>query len=157
MDGMAVFTNPLDAIAGAAKMIRIILPWPPSATSANGSQADYRGKARAAKGYKQLCAWECLAQKVKPISWPDNADLPVTITYHPPTRARHDWDNLAKRCKQGCDAVSEAIGVDDGRWWPVTLRKGKVTRGGAVVIEFGGAEPDAVAIPLRGTINGGEK
>lgn len=131
-------------------MTRIILPWPPSKTSANGSQADYRGKARAAKGYKAACASECWAQKVRKIY--ASGDIPVTITYHPPTAGRIDWDNISNRAKQGFDAVAEAVGVDDSRWWPVILRRGGKTPKGAVVIEFGAAA-DAVLIPVVGHIS----
>jgi len=128
----------------------IRLPWPPSKTSSNGSQGDFRGKAAAAKGYKATCTQECWAQKVRKI---DHAgDLPVTITYHPPTEGRVDWDNISNRAKQGFDAVSAAIGVDDGRWWPVTLHKGRKTLGGAVVIQIG-ASSEAVSVPIVGSIS----
>jgi hypothetical protein len=62
--------------------------------------------------------------------------VPVEITYRPPRNGRLDWDNISNRAKQGFDAVSEAIGVDDGRWWPVTLRLGEPVEGGAVLLHF---------------------
>jgi hypothetical protein len=110
----------------------IRLPWPPSKTSANGPQKDVFGKAKAARNYKSECAKECLAQGVRRMDVGDR-DIPVSITYHPPTRARVDWDNLANRAKQGWDAVAEAIGVDDGRWWPVLSEKGAPVKGGAIL------------------------
>lgn len=126
--------------------VRVIeLPWPPSKTSSNGSQGDFKGKARAARSYKSTCAMECLAQRVRAIS--ADGDIPVCITYHPPTRGRVDWDNISNRVKQGFDAVSEAIGVDDGRWWPVTLHKGDPVKGGRVIVSFAG---EVGAIPMRG-------
>lgn len=114
----------------------IRLPWPPSKTSKNGSQGDYFGKARAAKDYKRICTLECVAQMVRKIDSAKGEDIPVEITYHPPTKGRVDWDNMAGRCKQGFDAVSEAIGVDDGKWWPVTSRRGEKVKGGCVLVHI---------------------
>jgi crossover junction endodeoxyribonuclease RusA len=134
-------------------MKKITLPWPPSKTSSNGSQGDFRGKASAAKGYKATCAKECIAQNVRPFKSVKHGErLPVKITYHPPTEGRVDWDNISNRAKQGFDAVSDAIGIDDGRWWPVTLDRGEKVKGGCIVIEAG-----AVSIPFIGTINANER
>lgn len=118
----------------------IRLPWPPARTSANASQqGNWRGKAGAARSYKHLCWAICKDQKVQKIRLNHAGDIPVTVTYCPPRNGRVDWDNLAGRCKQGFDAVAEAIGIDDGRWWPVTSARGEAVPGGAVIIEIGGA------------------
>lgn len=112
--------------------MRVELPWPPQKTSKNGSQGDYHGKAKAAKSYKNSCAWCCVEQGVRQIK----ADrVTVKVTYYPPVNRRIDWDNMAARCKQGFDAVAEAIGVDDGQWWPVVSDRGPAKKGGAVVVE----------------------
>ena len=116
------------------KQYLIRLPWPPSKTSKNGSQGDYFGKARAAASYKETCAKECMAQGIRKIEPAPVGDVAVVITYYPPTKGRVDWDNLAARAKQGWDAVAEAIGVDDGRWWPVKSEKGEPIKGGAVLV-----------------------
>ena len=128
----------------------IRLSWPPSKTSSNGSQGDWRGKANAAKAYKQACAWECVKQAVKPIEheW----YLPVEITYHPPREGRVDWDNISNRAKQGFDAVAEAIGVDDGRWWPVTLSRGPKIKGGCVLVHIG--KNSSVDLPVLDQVIG---
>lgn len=128
--------------------VLIRLPWPPSKTSANGSQGDFMGKAKAAKSYKATCAWVCKQQHVRQIE--HEGALPVEITYHPPREGRIDWDNISNRAKQGFDAVAEAIGVDDGRWWPVTLRRGGKVKGGCVMVHIGKAE--TAEIPLKGVI-----
>lgn len=125
----------------------IRLPWPPSKTSKNGSQGDFYGKARAAKNYKATCAKECWAQSIRHMGLDRVA---VTVTYHPPTNGRIDWDNMAARCKQGFDAVAEAIGVDDGNWWPVTSQRGPKVKGGAVLVHV--KEPATQTVELRGTI-----
>lgn len=123
---------------GKEYMVR--LPWPPSKTSKNGSQGDVFGKARAAKGYKTLCAWDCKDQGIGPVTPYPDGTVEVVVTYYPPDKRRNDWDNLATRAKQGFDAVSEAIGVDDGNWWPVTCEKGVPVKGGAVLVTIKGAE-----------------
>ena len=128
-----------------AYMIR--LPWPPTKTSKNGSQGDYLGKARAAKGYKATCAKECMAQAVRPLTSPACS---ARVTYCPPRNGRIDWDNMAARCKQGFDAVAEAVGIDDGNWWPVISDRGPKTKGGCVLVEI----YPHVEIPHRGQING---
>lgn len=126
----------------------VTLPWPPTKTSPNASrQGDFRGKASAAKSYKATCAWECKTQKIRKM----NCDrLFVTVTYHPPTNGRIDWDNMAARCKQGFDAVAEALGVDDGLWWPVVSDRGDKVKGGKVVLTFSDVAP---VIEHRGTIS----
>lgn len=112
----------------------IKLPWPPAKTSPNASrQGDYRGKARAAKKYKNECAWECKAQGVKPLG---HSSVLVRITFHPPKNYRYDLDNALARAKQGLDAVAEAIGVDDADWQEVHLIRGDKVPGGCVVVEI---------------------
>ena len=112
--------------------MRIELPWLPKGYNPNGSQANYRGKARAAKKYKQDCAWACMSQRVTRI-YADSVD--VTVTFHPPSLRRYDLDNALARCKQGLDAVAEAIGVDDDMWLSVRLVRGDKIKGGLIVVE----------------------
>lgn len=130
---------------------QITIPWPPSATSKNGSQGDYRGKARAAKSYKADCTKACWSQKVRRLDHGGN--IAVSITYCPPTRRPFDWDNISIRAKQGFDAVAEAVGVDDGRWWPVLVNKGPQKKGGAIHINFhSDGLPGVNVVPLVGVV-----
>lgn len=114
--------------------ILVRLPWPPSKTSSNGSQGDFRGKAQAAKNYKADCIKTCWQHAIPKIERSGN--MPVVITYHPPTNGRVDWDNISNRAKQGFDAVSEAVGVDDGKWWPVILQRGAKVKGGCILMNL---------------------
>lgn len=112
------------------------LPWPPTQTSPNAkSPGNWRKKSKAGKSYKATCAKECAAQYIRHMDW-DGQDIPVEIIYYPPSLRRIDWDNLANRCKQGFDAVAEAVGVDDSHWWPVTSIKGNKVAGGAVIVRI---------------------
>lgn len=125
----------------------IRLPWPPEKTSKNSSnQGDWRGKAKAGRAYKDACAWECKAQGIRPSS---ASMATVRVTYHPPTNRRVDWDNMAGRCKQGFDAVADAVGIDDGNWWPVISERGKKTPGGCVLVHV----MPHVDVPMRGVIS----
>ena len=128
----------------------ITLPWPPTKTSPNkSSPGNWWEKSGAAKSYKETCGKECQAQGVRKINH-GGEDVPVSVTYHPPANRRIDWDNMANRCKQGFDAISEAIGVDDGKWWPVVSNKGEKVKGGCVVVRI--TPKLATDIPHRGLI-----
>ena len=128
--------------------IIITLPWPPTKTSPNKSNSgNWWEKATAAKSYKETCGKECQAQGVRKMKHGVDG---VSVTYHPPTNSRIDWDNMANRCKQGWDAIAEAIGVDDGLWWPVVSNRGQKVKGGCVVVRI---TPKLVTdIDLRGKI-----
>ena len=111
--------------------VTIRLPWPPAKNKLNGSQGDWRGKARAGRDYKAACAWECRAQMVDRV---DADALEITIVFCPPDNRRRDLDGCLAQMKRGLDAFAEAIGVDDGRWRSMTLERGLPMRGGAVFV-----------------------
>lgn len=115
---------------------QIILPWPPSSLSPNGSQGDYRGKAAAGRAYKVACA-ALLKEKGRAVhKLPEGSVVTrVVVTYCPPSRvSRYDFDNMGKRMKQGFDAIAEAIGVDDSAWRELVQKRGEKCRDGAVII-----------------------
>ena len=114
-------------------MTMVKLPWPPSKSSPNGSQRDFRGKARAGSNYKTTCAWECVAQVVPKISEPI---LCAVVTFHPPRNGKYDLDNALAKIKRGLDAVSEHIGVDDSEWQSMRLERGHKVAGGCVVVRI---------------------
>ncbi|RRH72016.1 RusA family crossover junction endodeoxyribonuclease [Falsigemmobacter faecalis] len=117
--------------------MRIVLPWPPTALSANGSQGDFRGKARAAKAYKADCVALCREQGKGLRSLPAPAIVAnVSLTFCPPSGRRYDLDNMLKRMKHGLDAVAEAIGVDDADWRSMTLLRGDPSKSGGVIVEI---------------------
>ena len=126
----------------------ICLPWPPAKSSPNGSQADFRGKARAGKSYKAQCIQECWAQKVRRIG---AGSVKVEIVFHPPTARAYDLDNALAKAKRGLDAVSEAIGVDDANWTEIRLVRGEKVKGGAIVVHVN--PHDVSTIQIRGEIS----
>lgn len=108
----------------------IRLPWPPTKSSPNGPQGDFRGKAQAGKKYKSACAHACMAQGVRGMLGP----VTVEVTFCPPTARAYDLDNALARIKRGLDAVSDAIGVDDADWLSMSLVRGDKVKGGAVLV-----------------------
>jgi len=119
---------------GSREPRRLELPWPPKAASANGSHGGWRTKSDAAKGYKTLCLYSLKGSGVRPVKgWPDGY-CPTVVTFHPPRNGRMDADNAVNRIKSGLDAVADAIGVDDGWFWPMLLVKGDKCPGGRVVV-----------------------
>ena len=107
------------------------LPWPPIKSSPNGSQGDWRGKARAGRDYKRDCWAVIKAAGIAPMS---AGEVEVNIIFCPPDNRRRDLDGCLTRAKRGLDALSEAIGVDDSRWNVITLERGDKVRGGSVIV-----------------------
>lgn len=128
-------------------MIRVTLPWPPQATSANGSQGKWRKKSEAAKSYKSTCAWTIRAANVPRIDF----EPLVSVTFCAPAAvSRYDLDNTIGRAKQGLDALADALGVDDGRWPEMRLKRGPKGGVGSIVIDV--MRP-VEAVPFRGTVS----
>lgn len=128
-------------------MIRVILPWPPQATSANGSQGKWRAKSTAAREYKAACAWIIRAAKVPRIDF----EPLIMLTFCAPASVnRYDLDNTTIRAKQGLDALADALGVDDGRWPEMRLIRGPKGGAGSVIVDV---IAPLVDIPLRGTVS----
>lgn len=67
---------------------------------------------------------------------PAQGDVAVTITFIQPDRRRRDRDNLLAALKWGLDGVAEAIGVDDSRFEPLTIRREFGSKPGSVRIEI---------------------
>ncbi len=112
----------------------LTLPWPPIATSPNGSQGKFRAKASAAAAYKRTCWAICLERKIRKI---DALAVEATIIFCPPSNVnRYDLDNTLIRAKQGLDAIAEAIGVDDSQWRSITLERGEKCKDGGVIVHI---------------------
>lgn len=111
-------------------MIAVSLPWPPSVLKPNGQHGHWSTKSTAAKRYRADCRMLCIANGVRPVEI-DRAHL--TIRFCPPDNRRRDLDNMLASFKQGIDAISESIGVDDHRFG-FTLTRGEPVKGGAVQV-----------------------
>lgn len=68
---------------------------------------------------------------------PPPGALALSLTFCPPDKRRRDLDNLLAAMKPDFDGVSQALGVDDQLFEPLTLRRGEPVKGGRVVLEVG--------------------
>ena len=117
----------------------ITLPWPPAATSPNGSQGKFRAKVSAAAAYKRAAWAICLERKVRKI---EASAVEATVIFCPPSNVnRYDLDNTLSRAKQGLDAIAEAIGVDDSKWRSITLERGERCKNGGVIVHIHEVQP----------------
>lgn len=115
---------------------KVTFPWPPSGLSPNGSQGNYRGKARLASAYKARCGL-LMREKGKAVpKLPAGAVVQriVVVACPPPRVSRYDFDNLARRLKPAFDALADALGVDDGDWRVMVLERGERCKAGAVIV-----------------------
>lgn len=112
-------------------MIRVDLPWPPTALRPNASSPGaWRRKSEAAKAYKADCIITCRAAGLARV----NVDwLHLTLRFCPPDKRRRDLDNLLASVKHGIDAVSHVVGVDDCHFG-FTILRGDPVKGGQVII-----------------------
>ncbi|MEJ7933513.1 hypothetical protein WG907_04475 [Sphingobium sp. AN558] len=64
----------------------------------------------------------------------------LTLRFCPPDRRRRDLDNMLASFKQGIDAISETIGLDDYHFG-LTLSRGEPVKGGSVEVTITEMEP----------------
>ncbi len=109
--------------------LRVSLPWPPQELWPN-RKAHWRTKAAALRSYKRT-AW-ALAYR----NGPKGAHGPVNlaVTFHPPTAAKRDLDNMLAAIKAGIDGIACALGIDDSRF-TYTLARGEPTPMGSVEVD----------------------
>lgn len=98
----------------------IKIDWPSQGSSMN-SRGHWRQRAAIQKAMKHEAAILC--RHLAPCTVA--GDLPVKIIFMPPDNRRRDADNLLSSIKTALDAIAKQIGVDDSRFWPITLEKVK--------------------------------
>lgn len=96
-----------------AYSLEILLPWPDAKLSPNARQ-HWRTHYRAKKAYLQTC--RLLVLSTRPRRVPKDSPLLVHLQFAPPSRHRHDADNLVARMKSGLDGLAQALQVDDHRF-----------------------------------------
>lgn len=108
----------------------IVLPWPSAALSPN-ARGHWGKRSRAAKVAREAGFYATKEAKVRIAV----GDVPVLldVAFYPPTKARHDHDNLLARCKASLDGIAAALGVDD-TWFRPTPRIAGTHSGGKVEV-----------------------
>lgn len=91
-------------------MHSVTLPWPPKKVSPNARE-HWAAKSRAAKSYREICAWECKAQKLTAPA--TEGRLHLWVDFFPPDFRCRDDDNVFSCFKSARDGIADAIGVND--------------------------------------------
>ena len=114
--------------------MKFSVSWPPSTLSPN---ARYQGKSfwaksKAKKDYADLVKWEALSHRPKFFS----GDIALKLTFYPPDARKRDLDGNLSRMKPAIDILASQWGIDDVRFHPITIQRGKPEKGGRVEIEI---------------------
>jgi Holliday junction resolvase RusA-like endonuclease len=96
----------------------VTLDWPAQTSSMN-SRGHWREKGAYQKSQKHAAAMLC--RHLPKCS--GGGEIPLRVVFICPDRRRRDADNLLSSIKTALDAIATQIGVDDSRFWPVTLEK----------------------------------
>jgi crossover junction endodeoxyribonuclease RusA len=107
----------------------VTLDWPSQKSSMN-SREHWSEKAASQKEQKHAAAMLCRHLP----KCEREGDIPVKVVFFPPDKRRRDADNLLSSVKLSLDAIALQIGIDDSRFWPVTLVKEDVMKPGAVLV-----------------------
>lgn len=117
-------------------MISITLPFPPAELNPNRKNGRHWAATNDIKAsYLRDCRVLTLQAMGKWV--PPAGTLALEITFVQPDKRRRDRDNLLAAMKSGLDGISQALGVDDQYFDPVTIRR-----------EFG-AKPGAVRVVIQ--------
>lgn len=110
--------------------VTITLPWPPRALWPN-ARGHWTRKAKASKQYREGASLLCIIHRVPKM----HAPVSARFTFCPPDRRARDLDNMLAATKAAIDSIAAHIGVDD-QHWSMTIGRGEVRKGGAVVVEI---------------------
>lgn len=112
-------------------MITITLPFPPAELNPNRKNGRAWGVTHALKtrylGDCRVLTLQAMGKWVPPVG-----KLALEITFVQPDKRRRDMDNLFAAMKSGLDGISQALGVDDQHFDPVTIRREFGTKPGEV-------------------------
>ena len=117
-------------------MLTVILPWPDKRLSPN-ARIDRRQVA-AIKAREKEAARILTIEKYA-VGYYSGVFTPQTLNleFCPPDKRHYDMDNLLASMKAPLDGMAEALGIDDNLFEPITLWRGKVIKGGQVIVKIG--------------------
>jgi len=117
-----------------AQCIILNLPWFPDELKAN-SRVQHRYSTGVKSRYKSDCKTLAMVKRTR---FPDEGNIPLNIWFDKPTYHSRDLDNCLASIKYALDAIADAWGVNDARFYPITIDWGTITEGGNVKIEAWG-------------------
>jgi crossover junction endodeoxyribonuclease RusA len=121
-------------------MLTIELPWPDPALAPNrvrGHWAKVSDKRAKAFEAAYVLTFQAVNQHKGPWADLSGEHVPLRITFNPPDKRKRDLDGALSSLKQSLDGVATALTLDDSRFNPITLKRGEVRKGGAVLVEVG--------------------
>lgn len=121
-------------------MIRITLPFPATELFPNRSKGRHWASLSAVRASALNAGYTLTYQAVSKHRgpWPDlTKDVPLTLTFCQPDKRGRDADNMLAAAKHLLDGVATALTVNDKRFSPITIKRGEVVKGGALVVEIG--------------------
>lgn len=120
----------------------ITLPWPPAGLAPNRRNGKHWSSTHAAKlkAGHDAAILTTHAMRAEGYTAPTEGPIALSLTFCPPDARRRDLDGCLSSNKASLDAVAKALGVDDVRFEPITLRRGPKVSGGVVVVEVGNVQ-----------------
>lgn len=121
-------------------MLRVELSWPDSRLNPNRAKGMHWSATSNLRTQQKSDARLLTLRAMRQIGYvPPVGVLALTITFVQPDRRARDRDNLLAACKSMLDGVSQALGVDDQHFEPLTVRREYGKKPGAVLLEIGNA------------------
>lgn len=118
--------------------MKIELPWPDPSLAPNRKNGRHWGAVHSVKSKRLADARLLTLAAMRQAGYvPPPGALALSLTFCPPDKRRRDLDNLLAAMKPDFDGISQALGVDDQLFEPLTLRRGAPVKGGRVVLEVG--------------------
>lgn len=117
--------------------LTVVLPYPDAGLSPN-ARLFFRRKAVLARDAHEIgfVSVVALGPEVRVMFNKWQGRIPVRLTFSAPDKRGRDMDNAYASCKNMIDGVAAALGVNDKRFWPVTLTWGDTAKPGKVVLEI---------------------
>ena len=116
-------------------MIKIVLPWIDSALLPNRNDGrKWQVTASRKKAARKVGYYAALQAGFGFDPLDPDLDHSLDIVYNPPRKPGPDFDNLARAMKPTLDGIADALGVNDYRFNPVSLRRGVPVDGGQVTV-----------------------
>jgi hypothetical protein len=121
-------------------MIRITLPFPAPSLMPNRASGKHWTTTREAKNDAFTMALLMTGAAVRSHigDWfPLTGQVPLKITFAMPDKRGRDLDNLLAASKHSIDGIATALTINDKCFSPITIVRGEVVKGGAVLVEVG--------------------
>ncbi|MDO8251421.1 MAG: hypothetical protein Q7T78_17110 [Rhodoferax sp.] len=121
-------------------MIHITLPFPAPSLMPNRASGKHWTTTREAKtaAFGRAYALTYAAVQKHTGEWfPLTGQVPLKITFAMPDKRGRDLDNLLAASKHSIDGIATALTINDKMFSPITIVRGEVVKGGAVLVEVG--------------------